>query len=132
MTTRRVNEMREAAGTMTNGVAATFPMRTARDPLTGGPTRSSVGHLGSPRFERRTKAEPVQTLRESLEVARAGGMDFDAAWEPSVDGALTGYRGLARDDWSCAIHETREAWRAAYVGEPHGRLQRWAGVLQTP
>jgi hypothetical protein len=98
----------------------------------GGPTQSSVGHLASPCFGRRTGAEPLQTLRESLEVARASGMNFDSAWEPSVEGALTGYRGLVRNDWSCAIRETREVWRAAYVGDPNGRLQRWAGVLQTP
>jgi hypothetical protein len=71
-------------------------------------------------------------LRESLEVARASGVDFDSAWEPSVTVALTGYRGLVRHDWSCAIRETRQVWRSAYVGEPNRRLERWAGVLQTP
>jgi hypothetical protein len=121
--------MRKAMGMISNGVAATFPMRTPEHTLMGGPTKSGLGHLGSPRLGRRTKAEPLQTLRESLEVARAGGMDFDSAWEPSVEGALTGYRGVVRDDWSCAIRETREAWRAAYLGERQGR---WAGVLQTP
>jgi hypothetical protein len=107
-------------------------MRTPRDPLLGRPTESGLGQLAYPRFARGTKAEPLERLRESLVVARAGGLDFDSAWERSVEGALTGYRGLVRDDWSCAIRETREVWRAAYVGEQHGRLERWAGVLQTP
>jgi hypothetical protein len=62
-------------------------------------------------------------------VARASGTDFDSAWDPSVERALSGYRGLVRHDWSCAIRETREVWRSAYVVERHGHLERWAGVL---
>jgi hypothetical protein len=38
---------------------------------------------------------------------------------------------LAREDWSYAIRETREVWRLAYLVEPNGQLERWAGVLQT-
>jgi hypothetical protein len=59
-------------------------------------------------------------------------MDFDSAWELSVASALSGYRGVVRHDWSCAIRETREVWRSAYLLERKGRLERWAGVLQTP
>ena len=98
----------------------------------GRPTTSDLGHLAYPRLGRTTRAEPLRILRESLEVARASGMDFDSAWEPSVKSALTGYRGLVRYDWSCAIRETREVWSSAYVGQSNGRLERWAGVLQTP
>jgi hypothetical protein len=94
-------------------------MRNPRDPVMRGPTR------------RRIRAEPLKALRESLEVARASGMDFDSAWDPSVEDALTGYRGLVRYDWSCAIRDTREVWRSAYAGESNGQLERWAGVLQT-
>jgi hypothetical protein len=68
-------------------------------------------------------------LRESLEVARASGADFDSVWERSVESALTGYRGKRRDDWSSVIHETRAVWRSAYLGEPNRNLERWAGVL---
>jgi hypothetical protein len=75
-------------------------------------------------------AEPPQTLRESLDVARASGIDFDSAWESSLEGALYGYRGSARNDWSYAIRATREVWRSAYLHEPNGRLERWAGMLQ--
>jgi hypothetical protein len=57
-------------------------------------------------------------------------MDFDSAWESSVESALYGYRGLARHDWNYAIRATREVWRSAYLVEPNGRLERWAGVLQ--
>jgi hypothetical protein len=57
-------------------------------------------------------------------------MDFDSVWESSVQTALTGYRGRARDDWSCVIHETRAVWRSAYLSEPNRKLERWAGVLQ--
>ena len=97
----------------------------------GGPTKSGLGHLAGPRFERRIRAEPLQALRESLEFARASGMDFDSAWESSVESALHGYRGSTRRDWSHAIRETREVWRSAYRLEPNGRLERWAGVLET-
>jgi len=96
----------------------------------GEPTKSGLGYLGGPRFGRRIRGEPLQALREFLEVARARGMDFDSAWEPSVESALSGYRGLARHDWSCAIRGTREVWRSAYLVEPNGRLERSAGVLQ--
>jgi hypothetical protein len=113
-------------------LGVSFLVRAPGDPLLGRPTISGLVHLASPRFGRRSKSEPLQTLRESLEGARASGMDFDSAWEASVEGALTGYRGLVRDDWNCAIRETREVWRAAYVGEANGRLERWAGLLQTP
>ena len=97
----------------------------------GGPTKSGLGHLAGPRFERRIRAEPLQALRESLEFARASGMDFDSAWESSVESALSGYRGLVRHDWSYAIRGTREVWRSAYLVEPNGQLERWAGALQT-
>jgi hypothetical protein len=106
-------------------------MRTTRDQLIGGATKRGLRHLASPRSGHRRSADPLRTLREFLEVARASGMDFDSAWEPSVQGALTGYRGLVRNDWTCAMRETREVWRSAYVGEPNGRLERWAGVLHT-
>jgi len=69
-------------------------------------------------------------LRESLELARASGVDFDSAWERSGESALTGYRGRARDEWSDVIHETRGVWRSAYLSEPNRKLERWAGVLQ--
>src|SRR5262245_59479119 len=92
---------------------------------------SSGLHLAGPRRGRRMRAEPPLALRESLDVARASGMDFDSAWESSVESALYGYRGSARHDWSYAIRETREVWRSAYKLEPNGRLERWAGVLQT-
>jgi hypothetical protein len=99
----------------------------------GGLPSSGLGHSASSRFERRLGAVPLQALRESLEVARASGIDFESAWEPSVEGALTGYRGRARYDWGYAIGSTREVWRSAYVGEqPNRQLERWAGVLQTP
>jgi hypothetical protein len=98
--------------------------------MMGGPTESGLGHLAGPRL-RRIAAEPLQALRESLEVARTNGMHFDPAWEISVESALRGYRGWARYDWSYAICETREVWRAAYQCEPKGKLERWAGVLQT-
>jgi hypothetical protein len=106
------------------------PYANVRDPVVGGPTKSGLGHLAGPRFGRRIRAEPLQALRASLEVARASGVDFDSAWEPSVESALTGYRGWVRYDWSYAIRETREVWRSAYLGEPNGQLERWAGVLQ--
>ena len=86
--------------------------------------------LADPRLGRRIRAEPPQALRASLEVARAGGLDFDSAWESSVESALYGYRGSARHDWSHAIRETREVWRSAYLVEPKGQLERWAGVLE--
>ena len=77
-------------------------------------------------------AEPLQALRESLEVAGASGIDFESAWEFSVENALTGYRGRVRYDWSCAIGDTREVWRSAYMGEPPNRqLERWRGELET-
>jgi hypothetical protein len=95
----------------------------------GGSIKSGL-HLAGPRWRPRVKAEPPQALRESLAVARASGVDFDSAWESSVEGALYGYRGSARQDWSYAIRETREVWRSAYLVEPNGRLERWAGVLQ--
>jgi hypothetical protein len=98
--------------------------------MTGGSIKSGL-HLARPRFGRRIRAEPLQALREALEVARARGLAFDSAWESSVDSALHGYRGSARHDWSCAIRETREVWRSAYLVEPTGRLERWAGVLET-
>ena len=85
--------------------------------------------LVGPRFGRKITAEPPQVLRESLEVARASGLDFDSSWESSVQSALYGYRGSARHDWSYAIRETREVWRSAYLVERAGRLTRWAGVL---
>jgi hypothetical protein len=95
-----------------------------------GSIKSGVNVAG-PRFGRRIRAEPPQALRESLEVARASGMDFDSAWESSVESALYGYRGSARHDWSYAIRETRKVWRSAYLVQPNGQLERWAGVLQT-
>ena len=95
------------------------------------PTMTGLGQLAARRFGRRVRAEPLRALRESLEVARASGIDFDSAWELSVESALSGYRGRVRHDWSCAIRETREVWRSAYSVEPNGRLERWAGVLQT-
>ena len=97
--------------------------------MTGGSIKSGVD-LAGPRFGRRIRSEPLQALRESLEVARASGLAFDAAWESSVESALYGYRGSARHDWSHAIRGTREVWRSAYLVEPNGRLERWAGVLQ--
>jgi hypothetical protein len=99
--------------------------------MMGARADSGLGHLARPRCGRRIKAEPLQALRESLEVARASGMAFDSAWESSVESALSGYRGLVRRDWSSAIRETREVWRSAYLVEPNARLERWAGVLQT-
>ena len=95
----------------------------------GGSVKSGVD-LAGPRFGRRIRSEPLQALRESLEVARASGLAFDAAWESSVESALSGSRGSARHDWSHAIRGTREVWRSAYLVEPNGRLERWAGVLQ--
>jgi hypothetical protein len=96
-----------------------------------GPTPRGLGHPAAPRVGRRFRAVPLRALRESLEVARAAGLDFESAWEPSVEGALTGYRGRLRSDWSSAIGATREVWRSAYVGDPpNRRLERWAGVLQ--
>jgi len=99
--------------------------------LSDGPalTIKSGLHLAGPRFG--IRAEPPQALREALEVARASGLAFDSAWESSVENALHGYRGSARHDWSYAIRETREVWRSAYLIEPNGRLERWAGVLET-
>jgi len=94
-----------------------------------GSTKSGL-HAAGLCFERRIRAEPPQALRESLEVARASGMDFDSAWESSVESALYGYRCSARHDWSYAIRETREVWRSAYLVEPNGQLERCAGVLQ--
>ena len=94
-----------------------------------GSTNSGL-HLAGPRLGRRVRAEPPQALRESLDVARASGVDFDSAWESSVEGALYGCRGSDRRDWSYAIRETREVWRSAYLYEPNRRLERWAGVLQ--
>jgi len=88
-------------------------------------------NLAAPQFGGRIRAEPPEALRQSLEVARASGMDFDSAWESSVESALYGYRGSARHDWSYAIRETREVWRSAYLLEPNGQFERWAGVLQT-
>ena len=95
-----------------------------------GSTNSGL-HLAGPRLARRVRAEPPQALRESLDVARASGVDFDSAWESSVESALHGHRGSTRHDWSYAIRETREVWRSAYRLEPNGRLERWAGVLET-
>jgi hypothetical protein len=97
-----------------------------------GASMNSGLHLAGPRFGRRIRAEPLQALREALEVARARGLAFDSAWESSVESALYGYRGSVRHDWSYAIRETREVWRSAYLVEPNGRLERWGGVLQTP
>ena len=94
-----------------------------------GSTKSGL-HAAGPCFERRIRAEPPQALRESLEVARASGMDFDPAWE-SVWSALYGYRGSARHDWSYAIRETREVWKIGHLVERNGRLERWACVLET-
>jgi hypothetical protein len=87
-------------------------------------------YLSGPRFRRRIRTEPLQALREFLDVARASGVDFDSAWESSVEGALYGCRGSDRRDWSYAIRETREVWRSAYLHEPNRQLERWAGVLQ--
>lgn len=95
----------------------------------GGSTKTGLQLAGS-RFGRRIRAEPPQALRESLEVARASGLDFDSAWESSVDSALYGYRGSAHHDWSYAIRETRKLWRSAYLVQRNGRLERWAGVLE--
>jgi hypothetical protein len=69
-------------------------------------------------------------LREALELARVSGVDFDLVWERSVESALTGYRGKAREDWSFVIHETRAVWRSAYLSEPNRKLERWAGELE--
>ena len=87
-------------------------------------------YLSGRGFRRPIRTEPPRALREFLDVARASGMDFDSAWESSVESALYGYRGSVRHDWSYAIRETREVWRSAYLVEPNGRLERWAGVLQ--
>jgi hypothetical protein len=95
----------------------------------GGSTKNGL-HLASPRFGHRIRAEPLQALRESLDVARASGLDFDSACESSVESALYGYRGSVRHDWSIAIRETREVWVSAYLHEPNRQLERWAGVLQ--
>ena len=112
-------------------MAATKPTSVV---LTGVHPNAILGEIewASPRFKRRIRADPLAALRESLEIARASCMDFDSAWEPSVKRALSGHRGVARDEWSCAIRQTREAWRSAYLLEPNGRLERWAGVLQPP
>ena len=96
----------------------------------GGSIKSGL-RVAGPRWRPRVRAEPPQALRASLEVARASGVDFDSAWESSVESALHGYRGSTRRDWSHAIRETREVWRSAYRLEPNGRLERWAGVLET-
>jgi hypothetical protein len=96
-----------------------------------GPAAHGLGDPARPRVGRRAGTVPLRALRESLEVARASGLDFESAWEPSLAGALAGYRGRLRYDWSYAIGATREVWRSAYVGEPPNRqLERWAGVLQ--
>jgi hypothetical protein len=95
----------------------------------GGSIKSAL-HLAGPRSRPGIRSEPPQELRQSLEVARASGIDFDSAWESSLESALYGYRGSARHDWSYAIRGTREVWRSAYLVEPNGRLERWAGVLQ--
>ena len=96
----------------------------------GGP--GSLGSVMVLRVGRRMGVEPLQALRESLEFARASGVDFDSAWQPSVERALTGYRGWARYEWSHAITATRDAWRSAYLGERQGTLERWGGELLTP
>ena len=97
----------------------------------GGSTRSGLGHPPRPRLGPRVVAGPLQALRESLEVARASGIDFESAWKLSVENALTGHRGRVRHDWSQAIGDTREVWRSAYMGEPPNRqLERWRGELE--
>jgi hypothetical protein len=116
--------MRNMAATKPTSVV---PTRAHPDAMAGS-VKSGL-YLAGRRFRRGIRAEPPQALRESLDVARASGIDFDSAWESSVEGALHGYRGSARRDWSYAIRETREVWRSAYLREPNGRLERWAGVL---
>jgi hypothetical protein len=112
-------------------MAATKPTSVV---LTGVHPNAIFGEieLAGPRFKRRIRADPLGALRESLEIARASCLDFDSSWEPSVERALSGQRGVAREEWSCAIRQTREVWRSAYLLEPKGRPERWAGVLQPP
>lgn len=59
----------------------------------------------------------LEAFRTSLAMSRQAGMSFSDAWKAA--------RRLVRGrDWPVVLEETRDAWRAAYLGEPAPRRLR--------
>jgi hypothetical protein len=51
-------------------------------------------------------------VRRSLEDSRARGLDFESAWSTATAGLTVGD--------VAPLTSTREPWRSAYCGQPHG------------
>lgn len=55
-------------------------------------------------------------LRAELELARADGVSFAAAWPPALARALDGATDWERTIFEPALQGTRRSWLAAYTG----------------
>jgi hypothetical protein len=70
-------------------------------------------------------ADPqLAMLRRLLSQARAMGVPFDVAWSAARRAVLAGLTAHEHQDYRLALRATREAWQAAYEGQPSSRLDR--------
>lgn len=58
----------------------------------------------------------LAVLRHQLELARADGISFAAAWPPALERALDATSDWERIVLSYALESTRRSWLAAYTG----------------
>ena len=68
-------------------------------------------------------------LREQLAEARAAGSTFAQAWPAALDVSLASSAPLERDDWSVALDETSDSWRAAFERQAAPRRERALAIV---
>lgn len=66
-------------------------------------------------------ADPLEVFREGLVLARRAGMNWEQAYRPAREAALSVEPDeWHRDQWAVALHDTRTAWMRAYERRPTG------------
>ena len=76
-------------------------------------------------------ADPrLAKLRQHLAAVRARGEDFTEAWPRSQQLVMAGLGRHERGAWRLALHATRDAWQAAYEGQPSSRVDQLVARLE--
>ena len=70
---------------------------------------------------------PVEQLGRQLAAARRAGAPFATAWPTAISRVLARVQGIEREQWSVALHATREAWRTSWERKPAPPAQRARG-----
>jgi hypothetical protein len=65
--------------------------------------------------------DPLEIFREGLVLARRAGMNWEQAYRPAREAALSVEPNKwHRDQWAIALYDTRTAWMRAYERRPTG------------